>query len=243
MAAVIFDMDGVLVDGEPLHYAAAQQVLAEHGATLDEETYRRFIGMTLDSFWEDLQARIGVRLDRDAYTRRYDAVVLERYRADTRVMPGARGLLARLRAARIPCALASSSKRAWVTAALEAAGLRGYFRVTIAGDEVARGKPDPEVYLAAARGLGVAPTACVVVEDAPAGITAARRAGMRVVAVRTAMTAGLSLDGADPIIDSLAEFDMALLHESAGTPGGDALAGARGPERRSERSAADGAPR
>ena len=109
----------------------------------------------------------------------------------------------------MPLALASSSNRDWVDAALDALGLRRFFAETVAGDEVTRGKPDPEIYLRAAQRLNAEPNHCVAVEDAPAGIASARAAGMAVVAVRTPMTADLPLSDATWVIDSLVDFDPA----------------------------------
>ncbi len=212
---MIFDMDGVLVDGEPLHFQAAATVLAQEGATLDLATYQSCIGRTLDAIWPILQARYALRIPRADYQARYDALVTEQYRTRSHFMPGAAALLERVAAAGLPRALASSSRRGWMDAALAALHLHGYFHATVAGDEVREGKPAPEIYLTAAARLGQAPADCLVVEDAPAGIQAARAAGMRVVAVRTGMTAGLSLDGADAIIDSLEAFDPAWLSSPA----------------------------
>ena len=223
MIAIIFDMDGVLVDGEPLHFAAAGEILAPLGIDLDIETYKGYMGRTGHDIWEDLRGRFGLHLDYDVYQRRYGAAVLEAYRTQTRALPGARALLDRLHAARIPCALASSSRREWVRTALDVLDFARYFRVVVAGDEIAAGKPDPEIYRTAAERLGVAPADCVAFEDAPAGIASARSAGMRVVAVRTDLNRGLALDGADRVLDSLEQVDLTWL-----TPGGVQPASAAG---------------
>ncbi len=211
MDAVIFDMDGVLIDGEPLHFAAMRQVLSEEGVTLSVEAYQAYLGTTLAHTWSDLRERYALAHDYDHYASRYGALVTEQYRNEAEALPGARELLDRLREAGMRCALASSSNRSWVETALEALHMREYFGVIVAGDEVENGKPDPEIYRAAAEKLAVEPSACLVIEDAPAGIEAGRRAGMQVVAVRTEMTAGLSLDGATYIIETLEAFDMAWL--------------------------------
>ena len=213
MTAVIFDMDGVLVDGEPLHFAAVNEILAAEGASLDVDSYRRYLGTTLQHTWDDLRNRLNLRHDFAYYAQRYDAAVMEQYRNRARPTAGALALLERLRLAGIPCAVASSSNRRWVDAALNALAMRHYFTVTVAGDEVAQSKPHPEIYRAAADQLGEAPRDCLVVEDAPAGIESGRRAGMRVIAVRTEMTDGVSLEGATHTIDSLDQFDLAWLDE------------------------------
>jgi HAD superfamily hydrolase (TIGR01509 family) len=210
---VLFDMDGVLVDGEPLHFAALNEILAEEQVQLDMAAYQRYMGTTMMHTWTDLRERYGLSRDFEYYSERYDEAVMTQYRTQAQPMAGARSLLDRLQEADVPRAVASSSNRAWVETALSALGFRDDFQAIVAGDEVRQGKPDPEIYLTAAAKLGAEPARCTVIEDAPAGIESGRRAGMRVVAVRTEMTQGLELDGASRIIDSLEEFDLQWLDE------------------------------
>ena len=214
-AAVIFDMDGVLVDGEPLHYEVVRRLLAEEGVEFGMDDYQRYLGTTLESTWSDLRERYGLSRSYEWYAAAYDREVVRSYREEAELLPGAEALLALLAEAAVPLALASSSNREWVDAALDSLGLRRFFDQTVAGDEVSRGKPDPEIYLRAAERLGAAPGSCVAVEDAPAGIASARAAGMSVVAVRTPMTDGLPLAEANWIIDSLADFDPAWVGAGA----------------------------
>ena len=206
-------MDGVLVDGEPLHFAALNEILAEEQVQLDMAAYQRYMGTTMMHTWTDLRERYGLSRDFEYYRERYDEAVMTQYRTQAQPMAGARSLLDRLQEADVPRAVASSSNRAWVETALSALGFRDDFQAIVAGDEVRQGKPDPEIYLTAAAKLGAEPARCTVIEDAPAGIESGRRAGMRVVAVRTEMTQGLELDGASRIIDSLEEFDLQWLDE------------------------------
>lgn len=206
-------MDGVLVDGEPLHFAALNEILAEEQVQLDMAAYQRYMGTTMMHTWTDLRERYGLSRDFEYYRERYDEAVMTQYRTQAQPMAGARSLLDRLQEADVPRAVASSSNRAWVETALSALGFRDDFQAIVAGDEVRQGKPDPEIYLTAAAKLGAEPARCTVIEDAPAGIESGRRAGMQVVAVRTEMTAGIELTGATRIIDSLEEFDLAWLVE------------------------------
>ena len=214
-AAVIFDMDGVLVDGEPLHYEVVRRLLAEEDVEFGMDDYQRYLGTTLESTWSDLRERYGLSRSYEWYAAAYDREVVRSYREEAELLPGAEALLALLAEAAVPLALASSSNREWVDAALDSLGLRRFFDQTVAGDEVSRGKPDPEIYLRAAERLGAAPGSCVAVEDAPAGIASARAAGMSVVAVRTPMTDGLPLTEANWTIDSLADFDPAWVGAGA----------------------------
>ena len=206
-AAVIFDMDGVLVDGEPLHFEIARRMLADEGVDFAMSDYRRYLGTTLEHTWDDLRSRYRLAKPYGEYAGRYHREVTRSYQEEAELLPGAAELLERLHDRRVPLALASSSDRIWVDAALGGLGIARWFGATVAGDEVARGKPDPEIYLAAARLLGADPAACIAVEDAPAGIASAKAAGMSVIAVRTEMTGGTALD-APRIIDDLGGFDL-----------------------------------
>ena len=216
-AAVIFDMDGVLLDSEPLHYEAVRQILAEQGIDFPFDDYARYLGTTLTSTWDDLCARYPVTMPFADFESRYHADVLAQYEAGAPLIVGARELVQQLRASDIPIAVASSSHREWVTAALRGADLAQYFQHTVAGDEVAIGKPDPAIYLRAAEKLGVTPSDCIAIEDAPAGVTSARAAGMRVTLVRSDLTDALDLD-ADFRVDDLTQFKLSWLLSTATGP-------------------------
>ncbi len=205
--AVVFDMDGVLVDGEPLHFAAARDVLAGFGAELTWEVYTDWIGETFDAIWPDIQRRFALPVDRGAYERAFGPRVQAQYERHAAAMPGARDLLARLHAAGVPLGLATSTKRPRVDPTLARLDLARFLSATVSGDEVARGKPAPEIYLAAAARLGVDPAACLVLEDSPAGVAAACAAGMRVIGVCINGGSGRPLEGADRIIEALSDFD------------------------------------
>ena len=212
---IIFDMDGVLVDGERLHYGAARTILAEQGIQLDVATYTGYMGRTGRDIWEDLRVRFGLRVDFESYSARYDTTLTELYRTAARPLPGARAALNQVRAAGLPCALASSSRREWVQTALAALRFGEYFQAIVTGDDVRNGKPDPEIYRIAAARLGRSPKDCVALEDAPAGIESARRAGMRVLAVRSEYISPPALGNADRVLESLHEFDLTeLLREN-----------------------------
>ena len=209
-SAVIFDMDGVLLDSEPLHYEAVRQILAEQGVAFPLDDYDRYLGTTLTSTWDDLCERYPIAMPFAEFEARYHADVLAQYQAGAPLIPGARELVERLLEAGIPIAVASSSHREWVEAALIGASLRGHFEHTVAGDEVAAGKPSPEIYLRAAERVGVDPRGCIAIEDAPAGVASARAAGMRVALVRSELTRKLNLDS-DWRIDDLTQFETGWL--------------------------------
>jgi HAD superfamily hydrolase (TIGR01509 family) len=209
--AVIFDMDGVLLDSEPLHHCAANAVLAEDGQRpLSVAEYTRYLGMTDDDLWRDLRTVRDLGRPHEHYRERFDTYVLAEYRQHAVAAPGAVDLLDWLTACGLPLAVASSSRATWVETCLAAIGLRRYFDRVVGGDMVTRGKPDPEIYLTAARQLRAQPARCVVFEDSPAGVTAASRAGMYTIAVCTAYTPPGLAHGAHFTVSSLAEVSRAL---------------------------------
>ena len=213
-SAVIFDMDGVLLDSEPLHYEAVRQILAEQGVDFPLEDYFRYLGTTLTSTWDDLCERYPIAMPFERFEARYNADVLAQYQAGAPLIRGARELVRQLREASVPIAVASSSHRLWVEAALTGAGLREYFEQTTAGDEVSMGKPSPEIYLKAAEKLGFDPVDCIAVEDAPAGVESANAAGMKVVLVRSELTNDMDL-ASDWQVDDLTEFKLTWLSNRA----------------------------
>lgn len=205
--AVIFDMDGVLIDSEPLHFEVANEVLGSVGHSLSREENEEFIGTTTEFFWDTLIDRKGLPHPKPYFDELYDQAVL---RILSRTWPAADGvsaLIDKLRSTRVPLAVASSAKRTWIDATLRSIGLSSVFHVVVAGDEVAHGKPAPDIYLLAAERLGIPASKCLAIEDSPNGILSATRAGMTVVGVRTPYTAHLSLDGAATVVDSLTELD------------------------------------
>jgi HAD superfamily hydrolase (TIGR01509 family) len=206
--AVIFDMDGVLIDSEPLHFRVLTQLLATDGITLRQAEYEEFIGTTTQSMFDTLIRRHALGRSMAEYTALYDAAVLRVLTEPHPPQPGVIALIARLRALGTRLAVASSSRRLWIDATLASIGLAATFEVIVSGDDVLRSKPDPEIYVLAAERLGIAAKRCVAIEDAPKGVQSASRAGMFVVGVRTPYTAHLHLDGANCIVDSLTELDL-----------------------------------
>lgn len=182
--AAIFDMDGVLVDSEPHHHAAWHRLCLEEGATLTlAEVAERTLGRTVR---ESLPTLLGRPIDaneRDRMVRRKAELYEEVSGGIVREVRGVVDFVRRLADLGVRCGLATSAMPERVGPVLDALRLAEHFPVQVTGRDVQRGKPDPEVYLAAAAGLRVAPGACVVFEDAPVGVVAARRAGIPVVGV------------------------------------------------------------
>jgi HAD superfamily hydrolase (TIGR01509 family) len=180
--AVIFDMDGLLIDSERVWEAARERVARANGGTWQDDSQARMMGMSTPEWSAWMHDELGVRLDpgqiRDTVLAEIDAI----YREGVPLMRGAGGAVERI-AARWPLAIASSSARSLVELVLELTGWAQGFGVVVSSEEVARGKPAPDVYLEAARRLGFEPGRCVAIEDSTAGLRAAHAAGMAVIAV------------------------------------------------------------
>ncbi|WP_328956304.1 HAD family phosphatase [Kitasatospora purpeofusca] len=206
---VIFDNDGVLVDSEPLSNGVLAEYLTELGyPTTVEDSYRDFMGTAAHRVHDVIAERYdGARLP-EGFDEAFHGRVFDTFTAELAAVRGAETLLKELRQRSVPYCLASSAHHSWIRAALDVTALRGWFpeeRIFSAQD-VGVGKPAPDLFLHAARTLGVDPAACLVVEDSPNGVLAARAAGMDVYGY-TALTdpAKLTAAGATGLIADLAE--------------------------------------
>jgi HAD superfamily hydrolase (TIGR01509 family) len=182
LAAVLWDMDGTLVDTEPYWMEAERLLVAEHGGTWSQEDAHALIGQPLLVSAEHLRRHAGVALDPLAIVERLLAHVVARVGQSVPWRPGARELLAELAERGVPCALVTMSWTSLVDAVLGTLPA-GIFRAVVTGDRVQHGKPHPEPYLRAAAMLEVEPAGCVAIEDSVPGLTSAEAAGAATVAV------------------------------------------------------------
>lgn len=205
---VIFDLDGVLVDSGPAHRESWKRLAAEAHVPMSDEFFAETFGRTNKDI---LAALFGRELPEAEWRRlgdRKEELYREIVRGAVPGMPGAAELVEALRAAGARLAVGSSGPPENIELCLEEMGIRGHFDAVVTGNDVTRGKPDPQVFLLAAERLGLAPERCVVVEDAVAGVEAAKRAGMAAVAL-TSTHPRVSFDHADLVVESLAELDAA----------------------------------
>lgn len=217
IGSVIFDLDGVLVDSEIWWNEVRESFAADHGRTWTPADQAAVMGANSAAWARTMRERLGLDLSDAEIERAIVDGVVERYRVEG--APQIDGALAAVRriAADRPVALASSAHRAVIDAALEATGLTDVFAVVVSSDEVAHGKPAPDVYVEAARRLGVDPTSCLVVEDSANGVRAARAAGMTVVLVpnRSVPPAPGTAEQADLVLDRLSDLDPASVERRA----------------------------
>lgn len=180
--AVLFDLDGVIVDSEPVWEEVRRAYVAAHGGTWQPDTQRRLMGMSTGEWAAHLSDELGVDRTSEQVATEVVAEMTRRYAERVPLIDDADAVVRRM-AARWPLGLASSSPTRLIAAALAATGLADAFGATLSTEETARGKPAPDVWLAVAARLDVDPARCVAVEDSSNGVRSAAAAGMRVVAI------------------------------------------------------------
>jgi HAD superfamily hydrolase (TIGR01509 family) len=212
--AVVFDLDGVLIQSEEIWDEVREAFIRERGGRYDDEAQRAMMGMSSPEWSRYLHEDLGVPDEPDEIAAEVVRRMLARYRDRLPLIDGAAEAVERL-AAHWPLAIASSSNRPLIDAVLELSGLGRYFEATVSSEEVPRGKPAPDVYLEAARRLGIAPTAAAAIEDSHSGIRSAKAAGMRVIAIPN--------PSFPPDEEALAQADVVLPSVAGLTP--DVVAG------------------
>jgi HAD superfamily hydrolase (TIGR01509 family) len=212
--AVIFDLDGVLIDSEGVWAQVRERFVREHGGRWRDEAAREMMGMSSTEWSRYMAEELGVSLEPQEISRQVVERVGEVYREDLPLVPGAAEAVRRL-AEGWPLGLASSANRPLIDLVLQLTELAPLFRVTISSEEVPRGKPAPDVYLEAAARLGVDPSHAAAVEDSTNGLLAARRAGLGVIAIpnRAFAPDAQALDATDRVLASLDELDTAVVDE------------------------------
>lgn len=209
--AVVFDLDGVLVDSEGVWDGVREELAHERGGTWHPGAQREMMGMSSPEWSAYMHERIGLSERPAEINRIVVERMLQRYAAGTPWIPGALDAVRRM-AASFPLGLASSSNRELIDAVLDAGGLAGLFRATVSSEEVARGKPSPDVYLEAARRLRVDPAACVAIEDSHNGIRSAKAAGMTCLAIPNPhFPPGEAVHEADRLLGSIDELTVDTL--------------------------------
>jgi HAD superfamily hydrolase (TIGR01509 family) len=210
-AAVVFDMDGVLVDSEHVWDEVREALAHERGGRWHADAQRDMMGMSSPEWSRYMHERIGLRESPEEINRIVVDRMLERYAGGPPWIPGAVEAV-RSVAAAFPLGLASSSNRELIDTVLAAGGLDSLFAATVSSEEVARGKPAPDVYLEAARRLGVEPGACAAIEDSHNGIRSSKAAGMACIAIPNERfpPAGAE-EEADVILPSIRELTPAAI--------------------------------
>ena len=180
--AVVFDMDGVLIDSEPVWERVRRAFVADHGGRWPDDAQDRMMGMSTAEWSAYISHDFGLRVPAPRVAELVIAAMAAEYQAHVPLLPGAVEAVRAL-SARWPLAVASSAPKSLIEAVLDLSGLRPAFAAAVSSEEVPRGKPAPDVYLEAAARLGIPPAACAAVEDSSNGLRSAAAAGLTVIAI------------------------------------------------------------
>jgi beta-phosphoglucomutase family hydrolase len=210
--AIIFDMDGVLVDSEPIHTEIEKRQFKMNGISISDEEHRRFMGTTSENMWRKIARRYQLKrpVEQLIAQNRTESIRYFTEISEIPVMPGLVDFLERLKAKNYPMAVASSSVPEIIVLILQKTDLRKYFQAVVSGQEAGKSKPEPDVFLLAAQKLGVAPENCLVVEDSENGIRAARAAGMSCVAYQSPGVDPKNQKEADAVVKSFDQLGKML---------------------------------
>lgn len=208
--AVIFDMDGVLIDSVRFHWQAMNQVLENYNIHIEDDQLRNYIGQSVIHQLNQISEKFQTPLDIDLIVEKLKPIK-EELQKGIQPKEGVKQLIELLHENSVPIAIGTSSTTADTKRKLTDAGIFHNFETLVTHDDVTKHKPDPTVYLTAAEKLHMQPSRCIVIEDAPSGIKAAKRAGMKCIAVLAPYTSKEDLREADVVVHSLAEVDLKLI--------------------------------
>lgn len=212
LEAIIFDMDGVLVDSEYTYFQSKSQILKEAGHEVEESYHFQFMGTTSEYMWEQMKQEFSLPLTVPAYVQQMTALRQDMIQRDgVQVIPHVQAFVKRLYDGGLKLAVASSSSLAEIKKNLAEIGLADYFSEVVSTEEVKHSKPAPDVYLAAAERIGVKPENCLGIEDTKNGTGAVRNAGMVCVGFANPAFPKQDLAFADIVVSSFADLDAASL--------------------------------
>ena len=207
--AVIFDLDGVLIDSEPLHCRADRQLLKELGTDAPEKYFDRFAGWTDTVMWEAIKTDYHIERSIGEIKELQIPIKLQLLQeSGLRAIHGIVELLEEIKALNIPVAIASSSSRLFIEAVVKKIEIGQYFEIIVSGEDVAKSKPEPDIFLKAAGLLNISPSECLVVEDSKSGTIAAKKAGMKCIGYQNVNSGNQDMSAADFIVNDIREIDI-----------------------------------
>ncbi len=207
MKAVIFDMDGVIIDSEPIHLKVDIETMKALGCNISIEELEKYVGATNEYMFEDIKKNYNISKSiEDIINYKVEMTTQKIIQSDLEPIEGIRELLSELKNKNIPTAIASSSPRSFMDVVVSKFKLQDYFKFIVSGEEVANGKPAPDVYIETAKKLGMLSRDCTVIEDSKNGVLAAKAAGMRCIGFQNVNSGNQDLSMADNIVKSILEI-------------------------------------
>jgi len=209
LKAVIFDMDGVLIDSEPIYFEVDKQVLKKCGFQANNDILNAYVGISNPEMWKDLKEKYNLPLSVDELLKLQDEIKTQALKGiEIKPIDGIKDLLDTLKQNRIIMAVASSSPRCFIETMLKKTKLMEYFTVVVSSEEVKRGKPHPDIFLKTAELLKVKPQECIVIEDSANGVKAALSAGMKCIGYVNVNSGSQDLSKASAIVDRISDIDF-----------------------------------
>jgi len=211
---VIFDMDGVIMDSEPIHYKVEKAILANFEESFEFEDHARFVGQTTRDLWKTLCEERNLPQGFEVLALLDNADYMQELeKGEITPIAGLIELLKNLKAQKIPMVVASSAIRKNIDTVISRFDIRSYFEGSVSGQDVEKTKPNPEIFLKAAKVIDIKPENCLVIEDAKHGVAAAKAAGMFCIALRNLNSGNQDLSQADMIVNNLSEIDRNVVNQ------------------------------
>ncbi len=212
LKAVIFDMDGVLIDSEPFHLVVNEKIFANLGINLSEDEYHSFIGTTHKDMWSTIKKRYNLpqpvpELANMQVSGNINYIKTEKIEA----IEGVTDLLSKIKKENIKTGIASSSPTEVIELVIKKLGISNYFSAIVGGEEIKNGKPSPDIFLKAAKHLNAKPSDCIVIEDSKNGVLAAKAAGMKCIGFKNPNSGNQDLGKADLIVDNYDSLNINIL--------------------------------
>jgi len=209
--AVIFDMDGVIVDSEPMHIEAEKQVLLKYGVKITAEELRTYTGTTAEFEFTDLIRKYKLETTADELFQEKENILFKLLKEKTQPTEGVIQLIKSFKNYGLKLGIASSGHRKLVNYFLQKLKIERFFDSVVCAEDISRSKPDPEIFLKSANALRVEPVECIVIEDSTLGVKAAKLAGAKCVGYRNPNSGNQNLSGADLVIDDFTKLDIQKL--------------------------------
>lgn len=209
MKAFIFDMDGVIIDSEPIHFQVDIETMKHLGCNMSKKELEKYVGTTNEYMLTDIKKNYNIKESIEEITE-YKMKLTKRkiIESDLEPIEGIKELLVNLKENSIPAAIASSSPIDFINIVVEKFKIRDYFQYIVSGEEVENGKPAPDIYIETAKKLGFDPKDCTVIEDSKNGVQAAKSAGMKCIGFANVNSGNQDLSKADIIVDSIKEINI-----------------------------------